>query len=168
MWQTGSIDVLSHPDIFFAILGISAGCYYQLHLWFTLLVVWRCSGISLRDYTSLHHGKCIVSSVTPLVVLRIVNHLPWLDRSYFEKVHHIVVEETSLGHIECWTLWSMNDKFINILTVVGHYMVFLHQYKWQNVGYPLWVIPDRVEVSREVTNLVAVSYYWIAVDTYIW
>ena len=24
----------------------------------------------------------------------------------FEKVPHIVLEDTSLGHLECWTLWD--------------------------------------------------------------
>ena len=38
----------------------------------------------------------------------------------FEKVPHSVVEDTSLGHLECWMLWDMNDKFIPILTAVGH------------------------------------------------
>ena len=38
----------------------------------------------------------------------------------FEKVPHVVVEETSLGHIECSFLWSMNDKSIPIFTNVSH------------------------------------------------
>ena len=37
-----------------------------------------------------------------------------------EKVPNIVVEETSLGHLKICPLWDMNDKFIPILTVVGH------------------------------------------------
>ena len=38
----------------------------------------------------------------------------------FEKVPHVVVEETSLGHLEFRLLWAMNEKFIPILTVVSH------------------------------------------------
>ena len=35
----------------------------------------------------------------------------------FEKLTHIVVEETSLGNIECWSLWYVNNKFITILNL---------------------------------------------------
>ena len=45
--------------------------------------------------------------------------------------------------------------------------VFLRQSKWQDVGYPLWVIPLRIWLSREVTNRVGVSYSWLAVDTWV-
>ena len=38
----------------------------------------------------------------------------------FEKVPHVVVEDTSLGHLECWPLWDMDDKLIPVLTVVIH------------------------------------------------
>ena len=46
-------------------------------------------------------------------------------------------------------------------------MVFLNQPEWQGVGYPLWDIPGRIWVSREVNNLVGVSYSYISVDSYI-
>ena len=45
----------------------------------------------------------------------------------FEKVPHAMVEETSLGYLECWLLWVMNDKFIPISTVTCHWVVFLNQ-----------------------------------------
>ena len=45
----------------------------------------------------------------------------------FENVPHIMVEETSLGHIKCWSLWYMNEKFIPTLNIISHYIVFLHQ-----------------------------------------
>ena len=38
----------------------------------------------------------------------------------FDKVPHIVVENTSLANIECWLMWDTNNKFITILTVLGH------------------------------------------------
>ena len=38
----------------------------------------------------------------------------------FVNVPNIVVEETSLGHLECCTMWDVNEKFIPILTVLGH------------------------------------------------
>ena len=31
-------------------------------------------------------------------------------RIFFEKLPHIVVEETSLGHFKCRLLWYMNEK----------------------------------------------------------
>ena len=38
----------------------------------------------------------------------------------FEEVTHVMVEETSLGHLECWLLWDMNDKSIPISTDICH------------------------------------------------
>ena len=63
----------------------------------------------------------------------------------------------------------MNNKLIPILTVISHYMVFLYQYEWQYyewqyVGYTLWVKPDRIWVSMEVTNIFCVSYSCIEAD----
>ena len=44
-------------------------------------------------------------------------------------------------------------------------MVLLYQNECQDVGYNLWFVPDRILLSREVTNIVGVSYSCIAVDT---
>ena len=33
---------------------------------------------------------------------------------------HIMLEDTSLGHIECSPLWDVNDEFISRVNVVGH------------------------------------------------
>ena len=44
-------------------------------------------------------------------------------------------------------------------------MVFLYQYEWHNIGYPLSGILDRILLSRETTNFVDVGYYFIAEDT---
>ena len=37
-----------------------------------------------------------------------------------EEVPHVMLEETILGHIECWSLWSMENKLISISTVICH------------------------------------------------
>ena len=47
----------------------------------------------------------------------------------FEKVPHVVLEETSLVHLEYFLLWDMNDKLVLILDVVSHYIVFMRQFK---------------------------------------
>ena len=73
-----------------------------------------------------------------------------------------MVEETRLGHLEFWLLWDMNNKFIPILVVVNHYILFLHQSELHDVGYPFWVILESIWVK-----LVGVSYSWIAVDKYL-
>ena len=36
-----------------------------------------------------------------------------------EKVPHVLVEETSLFRLKCWSLWATNEKLIPILNVVG-------------------------------------------------
>ena len=59
----------------------------------------------------------------------------------------------------------MNDKFIPILTVISHHIVFLHQSEWKDFGYPIWFVPDMILVSREVANIVLVCYSCIYVDT---
>ena len=38
----------------------------------------------------------------------------------FDNVTNIMVEENSIGHLECWPLWDINNKLITILTVLGH------------------------------------------------
>ena len=72
----------------------------------------------MRDNPSLHRRRCIVYYFLPLVVWGSGNfHHDMRIILIFEKVPHVVVEETSLGHLECWSLWDMNDKFIPILAV---------------------------------------------------
>ena len=39
---------------------------------------------------------------------------------FFEKLTHIVVKETSLGHFKPWLMLAINEKFILIFTVVCH------------------------------------------------
>ena len=62
-------------------------------------------------------------------------------------------------------MWDMNDKSIPVLTVIGHYMVFLHQYELHNVDYPLWIIPDSILLSRDVASSVGLGYSCISVCT---
>ena len=44
-----------------------------------------------------------------------------------------MIEKTSLGNIECWPLWAVNDKLISISAVIGHRVIFLDQAKGQDV-----------------------------------
>ena len=75
----------------------------------------------------------------------------------------------------------MNEKFISVLTVISHYMVFLYQSKWQGIGYTLWVIPDGIWVSRDQScwcvlllrfslHIVIVhqGHIWYFKDTFHW
>ena len=52
-----------------------------------------------------------------------------------------MVKHTSLGHIKCWPLWSVNEKLIYILAVAGHMVIVLDQSKGQDVSYSLGSIP---------------------------
>ena len=70
-----------------------------------------------------------------------------------------MIEKTSLVHLECWPLWAVNDKLIYISAVIGHRVIFLDQAKGKDVRYPLGVIPYRIRISREITNLVGVCHY---------
>ena len=76
-----------------------------------------------------------------------------------------MVRQTSLGHIKCWPLWAVDDKLISILAVVGHRVIFLDQAKGQDVCYSLGVIPHRIRISREITNLVGVCHSCVKMDT---
>ena len=68
-----------------------------------------------------------------------------------------MVKHTSLSHLKCWLLGSVDKKIISILAVVGHRVIFLYQVKGQDVIYSLGVIPYRIGISGEVTNFVGVS-----------
>ena len=71
----------------------------------------------------------------------------WLMRVVHRDVHvlilwevpHIMVKHTSLGHIKCWPLCSVDEKLIFILAVVGHRVIFMDQSKGQYVSYSLGV-----------------------------
>ena len=65
-----------------------------------------------------------------------------------------MIENTSLGHLECWI-------------VIGHRVIFLDQAKGQDVCYSLGVIPHRIRISREITNLVGLCHSCVTMDTYI-
>ena len=78
-----------------------------------------------------------------------------------------MIEKTSLGHIECWPLWAVNDKLISISDVVGHRVIFPDQAKGQYGLYSLWVIPYRIRISWEVTNFVGVCHSLSTMVMYI-
>ena len=61
-----------------------------------------------------------------------------------------MIEKTSLGHLEFWPLWAVNDKLITISAVIGHRVIFLDQAKGQYVCYSLGVITYSIRISREV------------------
>ena len=115
----------------------------------------------------------ITSSVLFLLLLHLWGGGAWIIHHdvciliFPGKAPHIAVEENRLGHIKCCLLWAMNNKLIPIFTVISHFMAFMYKSEWQDVVYPLWVIPNRIWVSREVTNIVGVIYSWIAVNTKI-
>ena len=130
------------------------GCCYQPHVGLNLLVGRWCSGIAFCDYPYLNHRRCIVSSFTPLVVWVSVNH-----SSRWARYFCFWEGASCNGRIyQPWSSWMLvavgyERKIIPILTVISHYIVFMHQSEWKDVGYPLWVIPERIWVSMEVTNV---------------
>ena len=78
-----------------------------------------------------------------------------------------MVKQTSLVHIKCWLLWSVDDKLIYISSVVVHRVIFLDQAKVQDVRCSLGVIPYRIRISREFTNFSGVCHSCVTMDTYI-
>ena len=76
-----------------------------------------------------------------------------------------MIGKTSLGHLERWPLWAVNDKIISISAVIGHRVIFLDQAKGQDVCYSFVVIPHRIRISREITNVVGVCHSCIKMDT---
>ena len=48
-----------------------------------------------------------------------------------------MIEHTSLGKLEDWPLWDVDNKLIYILAVVGHQMILMDQAKGQDVGYSI-------------------------------
>ena len=76
-----------------------------------------------------------------------------------------MIKQTSLGHLECWPMWAVNDKLIFVSTVIGHRVIFLYQTKVQYVCYSLGVIPHRIRISREITNIVGVCHSCVTMDT---
>ena len=69
-----------------------------------------------------------------------------------------MVKQTSLGNLKCWPMWAMDDKIISILAVICHRVIFLDQDKGQDVCYYLGVIPHRIRIFREITNIVGVCH----------
>ena len=61
-------------------------------------------------------------------------------------------------------MWDVDDKLIPVLAVVGHKVIFLDQAEGQDVRYSIEVIPYRIGISGEVTNLFGVCYSCITID----
>ena len=76
-----------------------------------------------------------------------------------------MVKHTRLGHPKYWQLWSVDEKLIIILAVVGHKMIILDQAKIQDVGYSLGVILHRIVISEDVTNFVRMCHSCVTMDT---
>ena len=66
---------------------------------------------------------------------------------FLAEVLNTMIEQTTLGNLECWPLCDVDDKLISILDFVGHHMILLDQAKVQDVWYSLWVIPYRIRIS---------------------
>ena len=101
----------------------SAGCYYKLNEEFYLPVDQWCAGIALNCQPIFGVG-----GVYFLIFLRlwyggmqVVHH----DVCIFvlQEVPHVMVKQTRLGHLKCWTLWDVDEKTISILAVVGHKVI---------------------------------------------
>ena len=76
-----------------------------------------------------------------------------------------MIKKTSLGFLECWPLWAVNEKLISILAVIGHRVIFLEQAKGQDVCYSLGVILHMIRIPWEITNLVGVCHSCVTMDT---
>ena len=76
-----------------------------------------------------------------------------------------MIKNTSLGHLECWPLWAVNENIISILAVIGHRVIFLDQAKGQDVCYSLGVILHMIRISQEINNLVGVCHSCVKMDT---
>ena len=76
-----------------------------------------------------------------------------------------MIEKTSLGHLEFWPLWAVNEKIISISDSIGHRVIFLYQAKVQDVCYSLGVIPHRIRISWDITNIVGVCHSCVTMDT---
>ena len=76
-----------------------------------------------------------------------------------------MVKQTSLVHIKCCLLWAVDEKIISISAVVVQRLIFLDQAKGQDVSYSLGVIPHRIRISWEITNIVGVCQSYVTMDT---
>ena len=76
-----------------------------------------------------------------------------------------MVKQTSLGHLKCFPLWAVDDKLISISAVIGHRVIFLDQAKGHDVLYSLGVIPHKIIISRDITNIVGLCHSCVTMDT---
>ena len=158
MWYTRPIDVLSHYDILSqdwkVFQDVIINCMEDLLYCLTSDVLESPCTISTFD---------IAGGVSFLLVL----HLWYGGMQVVHQdvrvlvlygVPYIMIKKTSLGNIECWPLWDLDDKIIFISAIIGHRVIFLDQAKVQDVCYFLGVIPHRIRISREITNIVDVCH----------
>ena len=124
MWYARPIDILSHSDIlsqYWKVLqDVSINCMEVSIYWLTRDV------LELPCTMSLFY---IAGGVYFLLVLhlwywviRVAHHDVRVLVLY--EVPHIMIKQTSLGHLKCWPLWDVDYKLISILAVVGHRVIF--------------------------------------------
>ena len=56
-----------------------------------------------------------------------------------------MVKQASLAHLKCWPLWSLDDKLIPILAVVGHRGILLTRPRDRMLEIPLVLYHIRLE-----------------------
>ena len=95
--------------------------------------------------------------------MRVVHHGVHILVIY--EVSHIMLKQTILGNLKCWLLWAVDEKIISVLDVVSHRVIFLYQAKGQDVFYSLGVIPHRISISLEITNLFGVCHSCVTMNT---
>ena len=67
--------------------------------------------------------------------------------------------------MEIYDKIDVDDKLISISAVIGHRVIFLNQAKVQDVSYSLEVIPHRIIISLDITNLVGVCHSCVTMKT---
>ena len=75
-----------------------------------------------------------------------------------------MVKYISLGHLKCWPLWAVDDKIISVSAVIDYRVIFLDQAKEHYVCYSLGVIPHRIRISQDITNLVGVCHSCVTMN----
>ena len=76
-----------------------------------------------------------------------------------------MIKYISLGHLKCWPLWDVDEKLIYLSAVIGHRVIFMDQDEGKDVRYYLGVIPHRIRIARENTNIVGVCHSCFKMDT---
>ena len=167
MWYAGPIDILSHSYIIShnwkALQNVIINCTKDSIYWLTSDVL-ECTCTIILFY--------VAGGVSSLLVLHVwyggmqaVHH----DLLIFilQEVPHTMVKQTWLVHLKWWPLLAADDKTISILAVVGQKVIFLDKTEEEDVSYSVGIIPFRIIISGEVTNLVGVCHCCVTADMYI-